>query len=107
MKILLFENGEPGRMTDILGENVQGELEELLGGPIEWKRLSARLRLVVHADGEKLALPIRYTRYKPGNVPEIIRGNAAVVRVSEDGTAHDLTRADAEDVSLWLHLAEA
>ena len=31
MKILVFENGEAGRLTDIPGENVQGEIEELLG----------------------------------------------------------------------------
>lgn len=107
MKIILFENGLPGERVDIPGENVRAELEELLGGEIEWKRLTARLQLVVHKDAEKAALPMRYTRYKPGNVPELIFGNAAVVRMGQDGKAHDITKEDAEEVSLWIHLAEA
>lgn len=107
MKILLFEDGLPGRRVDILGENVQAELEELLGGEVEWQRLTDKLRLVVHKDAEAAALPMRYTKYKPGHLPELIFGNAAVVRLSQDGVAHDITKDDAEAVGAWIHLAEA
>lgn len=106
MKILLFENGLPGQRVDIAGENVRAELEELLGGEVEWKRLTARLQLVVHKDAEREALPLRYTRYKPGHLPELIFGNAAVVRLGQDGKAHDVIKEDAEEVSLWIHMTE-
>lgn len=106
MKILAFENGLPGRIENIPGENVRAELEELLGGETEWTRLTARLQLVVHKDGQKAALPMRYTKHKPGHVPELIYGNAAVVRVTQDGKAHNITKEDAEAVGLWIHLAE-
>ena len=106
LRILLFEDGRPGEIMAINGENVQAELEELLGGEIEMKRLNNRLQLVVHKDGEKLDLPMRYTRHKPGHVPELIYGNAAVVRVGQDGQAHGITKKDAEEVNLYLHVAE-
>ena len=106
MRLLFFEDGRPGRLESIPGENVRAELEELLGGEVEMKRLNSRLQLVVHKDGKKAALPMRYTRYKPGHLPEFIYGNAAVVRISPDGKAHDITKDDAEDVSLWIHLEE-
>lgn len=106
MKILVFENGEAGRLTDINGENVQGEIEELLGGPVVSERLTGNLHLVVREDGHKEALPIHYTKYRPGDLPALIFGNAVVMKMDRTGKAYDMKRSDAETVNGWLYMAE-
>lgn len=106
MKILVFENGEAGRMADINGENVQGEIEELLGGPVVSEHLTGNLFLVVREDGHKEALPVRYSRYRACDLPALIFGNCAVVKVDRTGKAHDMKRADAETVNPWIMVAE-
>lgn len=106
MKILIFENGEVGRLADINGENVQGEIEELLGGPVAMDRLVDKLFLVTREDGHKEALPVHYTKYRPGDLPALIFGNAVVVKIDRAGKAHDMKRADAEAVNGWIYMAE-
>lgn len=106
MKILIFENGEAGRLADINGENVQGEIEELLGGPVVSERLTGNLFLVVREDGHKETLPIHYTKYRPCDLPALIFGNAVVVQIDRAGKAHDMKRADAETVNGWIYIAE-
>lgn len=106
MKILVFENGEVGRLADINGENVQGEIEELLGGPVVSSRLTGNLHLVVREDGHKEVLPIHYTKYRPGDLPALIFGNCVVVKIDRTGKAHDIKRTDAETVNPWILLAE-
>lgn len=106
MKILVFENGEAGRLTDINGENVQGEIEELLGGPVVSEHLTGNLFLVVREDGHKEVLPIHYTKYQPGDLPALIFGNAVVVKIDRAGRAHDMKRADAETVNPWIMVTE-
>lgn len=106
MKILVFENGEAGRLADINGENVQGEIEELLGGPVVSSRLTGNLHLVVREDGHKEVLPIHYTRYQPGDLPALIFGNCVVVKIDRTGKAYDMKRSDAETVNGWLYMAE-
>ncbi len=102
MKILVFENGEAGRLTDILGENVRGEIEELLGGPVASERLTGNLRLVVREDGHKEALPVHYSRYRAGDLPALIFGNAVVVKVDRAGKALDMKQKDDEAVNGWI-----
>lgn len=107
MKILVFENGEAGRLADINGENVQGEIEELLGGPVVSSRLTGNLHLVVREDGHKEVLPIHYTRERTGDLPALIFGNCAVVRIDRAGKAYDVSRREAKAVGdLWVKPAE-
>lgn len=96
MKILVFENGELGRLDSIQGENVQAELEELLGGPIVWEELTSRLHLVTRSDADKEGLPASYGIYRSGRIETGVYGNAAVVKVGHGGGAQDMTREDAE-----------
>lgn len=65
MKILVFENGQPGRVENIAGENVKGEVEELLGGEVVSEQLNARLVLMTRKHGEKKGLPVHYVRLCP------------------------------------------
>ncbi len=106
MKILVFENGQPGRAEIIAGENVKGEVEELLGGEVVSEQLNARLVLMTRKHGENKGLPVHYERLRPwkGNAP--IYGNAVVARASRDGKAHSITTEDGEDVNLYLRPAE-
>lgn len=107
MKILVFENGEAGRLTDILGENVQGEIEELLGGPMVSERLTGNLHLMIRADGHKEVLSVHYTKYRPGDLPALIFGNAVVVKIDRTGKAHDISRKEAHVMdSIWIRPAE-
>lgn len=100
MKIMVFENGEPGRRVDILGENVQAELEELLDGPVVWENITPRLHLVTRADARTAKLSGRYGVYYSGRVTSVVRGNAVVVKVGPGGGAKDLTKEDAETARL-------
>lgn len=69
MKILVFENGEAGRLTDIPGENVQGEIEELLGGEIQTQRMAGDLFLASRAlpEHEKEEQPKWYAAKRSGD----------------------------------------
>lgn len=102
MKILLFEGGLPGRRVDILGENVQAELEELLGGPIVWETLTTKLHLVTRADAAAEGLPVRYGRYLSGRETDRLQGDAVVVKVGHGGGAQDVTRDDMERADLLI-----
>ncbi len=102
MKILTFENGEPGRLTSILGENVQGELEELLGGPIVWERLGGNLQLVTREDAKAAELDATYILTAPGHDVVTVQGNAVVVSANPQGGAKDLTKRDIERARLWI-----
>lgn len=100
MKIMMFDEGVRGYRYDILGENVQAELEELLGGPVVWENLTAHLQLVSRVDAEKAELPVFYGIYRSGRIQDRIRGNAVVVKVGYGGGAKDLTAEDAETARL-------
>lgn len=100
MKIMMFDEGVRGYRYDITGENVQAELEELLGGKIVWEAITPRLHLVTRADAEKAELPAFYGIYRSGRVQSVIRGNAVVVKVGPGGGAKDLTAEDAETARL-------
>lgn len=100
MKILVFEGGLPGKRQVIIGENVQGELEELLGGPIVWEALTAHLHLVTRADAEAEGLPIRYGVFRSGRAESMIRGDAVVVKIGHGGGAQDMTKEDVETAEL-------
>lgn len=102
MKIMVFENGEPGRRTDTLGENVQAELEELLGGPVIWEDLTPHLQLITRADAKKAELPARYGIYRSGRIEAGVYGNAAVVKVGQGGGAKDVSLDDAETARLLV-----
>lgn len=106
MKILVFENGQPGRMENIAGENVKGEVEELLGGEVVSEQLSARLVLMTRKHGEKKGLPVHYARLRQWKAKVPVYGNAVVARASRDGKAHSITKEDGEDVNLYLQLME-
>lgn len=61
------------------------ELEELLGGPATAEKIDNRgLCLVTRADGEKEGLPCQYILRKFGRGPELIFGDCAVVRMTQD-----------------------
>lgn len=102
MEILVFENGEAGRRYSVPGENVQGELEELLDGPIVWEALTPRLHLVTRADADKARLSVRYGLYRSGRVESLVRGNAAVVKVGHGGGAQNVTAEDMETAALLV-----
>lgn len=102
MKIILFENGLQGERVNIPGENVQAELEELLGGPIVWEALTSRLHLVTRADADAEGLPVRYGIYRSGRAEAMIRGNAVVVKIGHGGGAKDMTREDVETAELLV-----
>ena len=109
MKILVFENGEAGRLTDIPGENVQGEIEELLGGEIQTRRMAGDLFLVSRAmpEHEKEKLPKWYAAKRSGDPYEhYVYGNCVVMRISNTGVAKDVTKRDAENVSFYLRRVE-
>lgn len=100
MKILVFEGGLPGLRRSIAGENVQGELEDLLGGPIVWEELTRHLHLVTRADADEEGLPVRYGIYRSGRTEALIRGDAVVVKIGHGGGAQDIKLEDAETAEL-------
>lgn len=102
MKILVFEGGLPGLRRVIPGENVQGELEELLGGPIVWEALTAHLHLVTRADADDEGLPVQYGVFRSGREEALICGNAVVVKIGHGGGAKDVTLEDVETAELLV-----
>lgn len=109
MKILIFENGEAGRLADINGENVQGEIEELLGGKVETHRIRGDLFLVSRAftPQEEQETPAWYTAKRSGDpYDHKVYGNCVVVRISNTGAAKNMTKWDAENINFYLRLLE-
>lgn len=91
MKILLFENGEPGRVVSILGEAVQAEVEELLGGPVVLRRLTDKLRLARRKD--ETGVPWYVYRDAYGQW-EPIKGPCAVLHVNDQLCAGHMSKED-------------
>lgn len=102
MKIILLENAEGPRIETILNDNPAGELDDLLGGPVEFTPLTHNLQLVTRRCGEALNLPIRY-RWDNGHVVRPIYGNCAVVRSLDCGSLCNISsRLDLDTVSRFI-----
>lgn len=110
MKILVFENGEAGRLTDINGENVQGEIEELLGGKLHCHRMAGDLFVMYRelSPREQMETPVWHAAKRSGDpYDHWVYGNCVVVRISNTGEAKNMTKRDAENVNFYLRLVEA
>lgn len=102
MKIILLENAQDPRIETILNDNPAGELDDLLGGPVEFSPLTHDLQLVTRALGYELRLPVRY-RKDDGHTVSPIYGNCAVVRALQSGGLCDVSeRLDPVTVSRYI-----
>lgn len=95
MKILLFENGEPGRVVSIPGDNVLGELEELLGGPCGLRWVNRDMELVCRVEDDPDAVA-RYELVLPHGLQAVktIYGSCAMFHQPLVGLARDMSGAD-------------
>lgn len=99
---MVFEGGLPGLRKEIPGEYVQGEIEELLGGPIVWEELTKHLHLVTRADADDEGLLVQYGIYRSGRAEALIRGDAVVVKIGHGGGAQDIKLEDVETAELLV-----
>lgn len=102
MKIMMFRGGQPGALVQLSGDQPERELEELLEGAVEWRRLCPKFCLVVRMDGEAERLPIRYAVHQLGREPEPVAGDCAVVALGVDRSLGDIAVADIPNIALVL-----
>lgn len=112
MRIVLFRNGEMGKLAALPGEDPLVELSDLLGGEIDFTPTLYRRMQVVHLRyGEKLELPCRYEAtvrktFGLGDDTVKIFGDCAVVVRLENGAIRDTKKDDCLAANLVIRGVE-
>lgn len=97
MRVMVFRDGGPGEMVNLVGEYPMEEIGEAIGGQAdeEMIQISRRLAAVLRAD--RVDLPERYEIAYLGQ-RLTVRGNLVVVRRMMGGDRiRDMTAYDADD----------
>lgn len=97
MRVMVFRDGLPGEMKNLVGEYPLEEIGELLGGQAEEELLQLNRRLAVVRLAQREELPVRYEVAYLG-AAMAVRGDLAVVHRAMGGDLlRDMTAYDAMD----------
>lgn len=103
MNVIAYQQGRPGVLVAIPGEEPLREIAELLDcQSLEVTDLEKGLSLLEAADGEKRRLPIRYALDRLGRASRPVAGDCVVVARKQDGRMRTATKEDLETAAGYL-----